>query len=179
MTRRGDAVSRSGADDNALLRKLADGRTSALGALYDRHATALYRWLLAKGLPRSYAEDLLSECFLALVDRGEGAAQIEDVRAYLFAVARNKLSRSAPETEALELVPEPATNPQPADAVAVREALANLPPEQREVVVLKVWQGHTFAEIGRLLGIPPNTASSRYRYALEKLRAILGESDDG
>ncbi|MFP4250239.1 MAG: RNA polymerase sigma factor [Armatimonadota bacterium] len=172
-------MSGRGADDNALLRKLAGGHTAALAALYDRHATALYRWLLAKGLPRSDAEDLLSECFLALVDRGEGAAQIEDVRAYLFAVARNKLSRNAPDTQALELVLEPATNPQPADAVAVREALSELPPEQREVVVLKVWQGHTFAEIGRLLGISPNTASSRYRYALEKLRAILGESDDG
>jgi RNA polymerase sigma-70 factor (ECF subfamily) len=172
-------VSGRGADDNALLRKLADGRTSALGALYDRHATALYRWLLARGLPPTEAEDLLSECFLALVDRGEGAAQIEDVRAWLFAVARNKLSRSAPDTQALELVPEPATNPHSAQALAVREALADLPPEQREVVVLKVWQGHTFAEIGRLLDVSPNTASSRYRYALRKLRAILGESDDG
>jgi RNA polymerase sigma-70 factor (ECF subfamily) len=172
-------VSRRGADDNALLRKLAGGDTSALGALYDRHATALYRWLLARGLPRGDAEDLLSECFLALVDRGEGAAQIEDVRAYLFAVARNKLSRSAPEAQALELVPEPATNADEAEALAVRQALADLPPEQREVVVLKVWHGHTFAEIGRLLDISPNTASSRYRYALEKLHAILGESDDG
>ena len=172
-------MSRRGADDNALLRKLAAGNAAALGALYDRHATALYRWLLAKGLPRAEAEDLLSECFLALADRGEDAAQIEDVRAYLFAVARKKLSRSAPDTQALELVPEPATNPHSAEAMAVREALADLPPEQREVVVLKVWQGHTFAEIGRLLDISPNTASSRYRYALRKLCAILGESDDG
>ncbi len=179
MTRRGVAVSRGGADDNALLRKLADGEISALGDLYDRHATALFRWLLAKGLPRSDAEDLLSECFLALVDRGERAAEIEDVAAYLFAVARNKLAHVRPEAQALELVPEPATNPQSAQALAVREALGDLPSEQREVVVLKVWQGHTFAEIGTLLGIPPNTASSRYRYALEKLRAILGESDDG
>jgi len=179
MTRRGDAVSRSGAGDNALLRKLAAGDTAALGDLYDRHATALYRWLLAKGLPRGDADDLLSECFLALVDRGEGAARIADVRAYLFAIARNRLAHRTPEAQALELVPEPATDQQSSDAVAVREALADLPPEQCEVVVLKVWHGHTFAEIGALLGIPPNTASSRYRYALEKLRAILGESDDG
>jgi len=178
-------VSRRGADDNALLRKLArdrersPGDAAALGELYDRHATALYRWLLATGLPRGEAEDLLGECFLALVERGEGAAQIEDVRAYLFAVARNKLSRNTPDTQALELVPEPATNPHSAQDVAVREALADLPPEQREVVVLKVWQGHSFAEIGALLDISPNTASSRYRYALEKLRAALGETEDG
>ncbi len=167
--------------DSTLLRRLAEGDASALGALYDRHATGLFRWLLARGLPRGDAEDLLSECFLALVDRGERAAEIEDVGAYLFAVARNQLARRGrrSEPEALDLIAEPAASDAPADALAVREALADLPLEQREVVVLKVWQGRTFAEIGRLLGISPNTASSRYRYALEKLRTALGETEDG
>lgn len=180
MTRRGYPVSPTGAEDSTLLRRLVRD-PSALGGLYDRHATGLFRWLLAKGLPRDEAEDVLSECFLALVDRGERAAAIADVGAYLFAVARHKLARRArrPRTEALELVEEPATSPAPADALAVRAALADLPPEQREVVVLKVWQGRSFAEIGALLDISPNTASSRYRYALEKLRAALGEIDDG
>lgn len=167
--------------DRTLLMRLAAGDASALGALYDRHATGLFRWLLARGLGRGDAEDLLSECFLALADRGARAAQIEDVDAYLFAVARHHLARRGrrPEPEALDLIAEPAASDPPADALAVREALADLPPEQREVVVLKVWQGRTFDEIGRLLGISPNTASSRYRYALEKLRAALGETEDG
>ncbi len=167
--------------DSTLLARLAGADASALGELYDRHATGLFRWLLASGLPRAEAEGLVQECFLALVDRGERVAEIEDVGAYLFAVARNMLARRArrPELESLDLVEEPATSPAPADALAVREALADLPPEQREVVVLKVWQGHTFTEIGALLDISPNTASSRYRYALEKLRAALGEIDDG
>lgn len=167
--------------DKTLLMRLVAGDASALGALYDRHATGLFRWLLARGLGRGDAEDLLSECFLALVDRGERATQIEDVDAYLFAVARNQLARRGrhPEPEALDLIAEPAASDPPDDALAVREVLADLPPEQREVVVLKVWQGRTFEEIGRLLGISPNTASSRYRYALEKLRAALGETEDG
>jgi RNA polymerase sigma-70 factor (ECF subfamily) len=167
--------------DSTLLRRLAEGDASALGALYDHHATGLFRWLLAQGLPRCDAEDLLSECFLALVDRGERAADIEDVGAYLFAVARHRLARIArrSQSEALDLIAEPAASDAPADALAIREALTDLPPEQREVVVLKVWQGRTFDEIGRLLGISPNTASSRYRYALEKLRAALGETEDG
>ncbi len=95
MTRRGDAVSPTGAEDSTLLGRLAAGDSSALGALYDRHATGLFRWLLAKGLPRDEAEDLLSECFLALADRGELAAQIADVRAYLFSVARNKFAHTS------------------------------------------------------------------------------------
>ena len=50
---------------------------------------------------------------------------------------------------------------------------AGLPIEQREVLSLKIDGGLTFAEIAAVLGIRPNTAASRYRYALEKLRTLL------
>ena len=53
-------------------------------------------------------------------------------------------------------------------------ALARLPEDQREVLALKTEGELTFEEIGLVLGIPANTAASRYRYALEKLRAALG-----
>ena len=52
-------------------------------------------------------------------------------------------------------------------------ALAELPPEQRAVAHLKLWTGLTFEQIAAALEIPPNTAASRYRYALDKLRARL------
>jgi RNA polymerase sigma-70 factor (ECF subfamily) len=52
-------------------------------------------------------------------------------------------------------------------------ALRRLPAEQREVLVLKIWQEFTFEQIGETLGIPPNTAASRYRYALNALRKEL------
>jgi RNA polymerase sigma-70 factor (ECF subfamily) len=48
-----------------------------------------------------------------------------------------------------------------------------LPPEQREIIDLKIEGGLTFGEIATLLSISPNTAASRYGYALEKLRAAL------
>ena len=68
----------------------------------------------------------------------------------------------------------PAADP---DVQLFRQALANamhqLPQEQRAVVHLRAWEEHTFEQIGTLLGISPNTASSRYRYALDKLRASL------
>jgi RNA polymerase sigma-70 factor (ECF subfamily) len=51
--------------------------------------------------------------------------------------------------------------------------LQKLPPAQSEVVVLKIWEGMTFAEIGEVLGESPNTAASRYRYALQKLTHFL------
>jgi len=48
-----------------------------------------------------------------------------------------------------------------------------LPPAQREVIVLKIWNRCTFEAIGDLLEISPNTAAGRYRYGLEKLRTCL------
>jgi RNA polymerase sigma-70 factor (ECF subfamily) len=55
----------------------------------------------------------------------------------------------------------------------IETALRRLPPEQREVLVLKIWQEFTFEQIGATLGIPPNTAASRYRYSLAALRKEL------
>jgi RNA polymerase sigma-70 factor (ECF subfamily) len=53
------------------------------------------------------------------------------------------------------------------------DALKTLPPEQREVIALKVDGGLTFGQIAEILGVNANTAASRYRYALEKLRRVL------
>lgn len=55
----------------------------------------------------------------------------------------------------------------------LEEAVVQLPSEQREVVVLKVWGGLTFAQIAEQLDMSANTAASRYRYALTKLRETL------
>jgi RNA polymerase sigma-70 factor, ECF subfamily len=59
------------------------------------------------------------------------------------------------------------------DAEAIEAALRRLPPEQREVLVLRVWGELTFAEIARSLGESINTVAARHRYALEALRRIL------
>ncbi len=57
----------------------------------------------------------------------------------------------------------------------VETALAKLPEPQREVLVLKIWGDLTFPEIGEALGISPNTAASRHRYAIEALRTLLAK----
>ena len=54
----------------------------------------------------------------------------------------------------------------------IQMAMAELPPEQREVITLKIWGEMTFAEIGEALGIPANTAASRFRYGLSELRKL-------
>ena len=60
---------------------------------------------------------------------------------------------------------------------AIEAALRQLPPEQREVLVLKIWGELTFEQIAAELDLPPNTAASRYRYALAALRKELTAAD--
>jgi RNA polymerase sigma-70 factor (ECF subfamily) len=135
---------------------------------------------------RADAEDVVQEAFVRFW-RARGRA--EDPRAYLFAcvrrcalewlrgqrrrdrreetAARAELECRSPLFESALLHDERRR--------AIESALAALPAEQSEVIVLKVWGGLSFPEIGRTLDIPANTAASRYRYALERLRRQLSE----
>jgi RNA polymerase sigma-70 factor (ECF subfamily) len=69
----------------------------------------------------------------------------------------------------------PADVENPADSLAddLPNALKALPADQREVIALKLDGGLTFAQVAEILNVSPNTAASRYRYALEKLRRML------
>ncbi|NOY82893.1 MAG: sigma-70 family RNA polymerase sigma factor [Kiritimatiellaeota bacterium] len=70
-----------------------------------------------------------------------------------------------------------ATAPGAERARRIGQALGELPAEQREVIVMKIWGGLTFRQIGEALRIPQNTAASRYRYALAALRRELQRED--
>lgn len=61
--------------------------------------------------------------------------------------------------------------------IAIEDALQRIPPEQREVLVLKIWGELTFEQIAVELGLSANTAASRYRYALAALRRELAAAD--
>jgi RNA polymerase sigma-70 factor (ECF subfamily) len=62
------------------------------------------------------------------------------------------------------------------ERLAIEAALRDLPVDQREVIVLKVYEGMTFKEIAELTDVPSDTVASRYRYALSKLRSVLSSS---
>jgi RNA polymerase sigma-70 factor (ECF subfamily) len=110
---------------------------------------------------------------------------VESERAWLTRLAHNLTldwlrrhhsRRSAEERSASEPQPlfQSEADPDTAEfALRVQAALDELPPEQRSVAHLKLWQGLTFEEIAATQGIPLNTAASRYRYAIEKLRTLL------
>jgi RNA polymerase sigma-70 factor, ECF subfamily len=167
-----------------LLSGLAAGRPEAFALLYDRLGPRLYRVARALLGSAEDAEDVVQDVFVALVRRRNSLGEVRNLDAYLFTALRHaalsRLGRRKSERAALKLVAltVPAAEDDRDDVPAPRgadleAALASLPVEQREVLALKLEGELTFAQIGQTLGVSLNTAASRYRYALEKLRERL------
>lgn len=169
--------------DSLLLNALAAGSEAAFEDVYNRFAPALLRAGAGVSGSRVSAEDAVQEAFVALVKIGTRVREIRNLRAYLFtAVIRAARKKSRDREPALRLdVDLPATalpsseadSAAPASSERLERALQSLPLEQREVVTLHFDGGLTFDEIADALSISVNTASSRYRYAMEKLRTAL------
>lgn len=167
----------SDAPDDALRDGLAAGRHEAFAALYDRYAAMLFRVAHSLVGSAADAEDAVQDVFVGLVRAGAGLARVRNLRAYLFAAVRRAAYRRAMRRPGAAGAPARQAPPPCEDPRLDRlnRTLRALPPEQRDVVALKTEAGLTFAEIAAVLGVSPNTAASRYRYALARLRAALGE----
>ncbi len=130
----------------------------------------------ALGLGHGEAEDVLQETFLALLQMETPPAKaqhycVRSFRNRALNYRRTLWRRLTREWESLRWF-EKNTDETPAERAAMR-CLAELPVDQREAIVLKVWHGCTFEEIGGLLDISPNTAAGRYRYGLQKIKSKL------
>ncbi len=152
--------------------------TDDLQSIYDEYAGPLYWYALALLERAEEAEDVVHDVFVALLRRRTGDT-ISQPRAYLFTAVRRKAlkvrSRRRAESPSLqqEWVSWVESGPEPDVAIDLDRALKQLPVEQREVIVLKAVEGLTFRETAKVLRIPQNTAASRYRLALAKLRVAL------
>lgn len=148
-------------------------------ALYDAQAAALILYGRALGLSHGESEDVLHEVFTALLQLDSPPRRPDHylVRAFRNRAFNRKTSLWRRLTRELESARwfERSPSESPRERAAMR-CLQSLPAEQREVIVLKLWHGHTFEEIGDLLETSPNTAAGRYRYGLQKLRACLNQS---
>lgn len=160
-------------------------RDAELERLYDEHAQALFAFLLNFTRNEADTRDVLQEIFVKLARQPELLDRARDPRAFLLATAHHLAldlirRRGARERKHDALAGESPAIFEPADGLdeqryrdALATALAELPDEQRAVVHLKLWEGLTFDAIAATLGIPPNTAASRYRYGIDKLRERL------
>jgi len=156
-----------------------------LQRLYDEHAQALFAFLLNFTRSEEDARDLLQEIFIRLARQPGLLRGARDPRAFLIRLAHNgaidlmrrRGTRQKYHEQLAEETPTIFATGQNPDEAAFREslsrALVELPPEQRAVVHLKLWENLTFDQIAEALDLSPNTAASRYRYGLDKLRERL------
>jgi len=150
-------------------------------AWFDEHGAALV--LIARHWvpPQADAEDVVQEAFVRF---WKSRQRVEEPVAYLYTCVkrcaldwqRGQRRRQHRDLAVARTEGEPlfiAKPEQEERRLAVEAALRSLPVTQAEVLVMKLWGGLTFPQIAAALGTSPNTAASRYRYALDKLRKRL------
>ena len=154
----------------------SNGHPEWCEVLYQAKGPELLLYGRALGLSHGEAEDVLHETFLALMQQREPPAKPHH---YCLRAFRNRAlnyRRSLWRRLAREWESQRWFERSPGETAAQGQAmcaLAALPREQREVIVLKIWHQYTFEQIGGVLEISPNTAAGRYRYGLQKLRLCL------
>jgi len=181
-------------DDAELMMRYAGGDLRAFESLYSRHRGALYRYLSRHARDPEVANDLFQEVWSRVIanrSRYEPRAQF---KTYLFRIAHNcfidhyRRSSLRPKQEYADgqdwedVLPAPEHHGP--DSLAENEellkrykaALGTLPAEQRDVFLLYEESGLSLDEIGTITGVGMETAKSRLRYALSKLRAALSPS---
>jgi RNA polymerase sigma-70 factor (ECF subfamily) len=170
-----------------LLRRVAErADTAAFRELYQTYGPRVKAFMMRQGTDAATAEDLAQETLFTVWRRASlYAADKGSVATWIFAIARNlridRLRREMPWQELPEeRLEAPASEALPDEALAekerqvrVRAALASLPPEQHEVVVLSYLEGLSHGEIAERLGVPLGTVKSRMRIAYQKIRGGL------
>jgi RNA polymerase sigma-70 factor (ECF subfamily) len=171
--------------DVILVNRIAAGDKLAMHALFARHRTSIYRWLLRFVRSEALAEDLLSEVFLDVwrqADRFEGRSSVST---WLMSIARYKaLSARRVRTEdeltkEIEAaVADPSDDPEAAlqekdRGELLRQALTHLSREHREIIDLVYYHERSIAECAEIVGIPAATVKTRMFYARRKLAELV------
>ena len=178
-----------GGADAELAAALAAGSQEALAELYDRYSGLAYGIAMRVLGDPGRAEDAVQEAFLNVWNRAAAFDPARgSLRAWLLTAVRNRSidylrGRGAHERQEQDLQPVTATVGGPTDPWhevslklerdAVREALASLPPEQRQAVELAYFGGYSQHEIANMTRVPLGTVKGRIRLALEKLSSYL------
>lgn len=156
---------------------------SELADLYEAHASAIFAFVLNLTRHEADAKDCLQETFFRLANQTSLLRGVRAPRAFLLKMAyrlaidshrRASVRERHGADQPGETIFAPAPNPdEETFRRAVAAAMAVLPADQRAVVHLKLWEHLTFDEIAQALDLSANTAASRYRYGIDKLREAL------
>jgi len=163
-----------------LLRRVRDGDREAADQLVDQHYQGVFRWLLHLCRDPERAADLTQETLLHVWEGIGGFRGDSSLKTWIHRIAYHAFLRAhaqrgpelLPLTEAEEQSSPACLDP---DGCALSSALAQIPQEQRHVVVLHYLQGLTCAEIAGVMEIPLGTVLSRLHGARSRLRALLSE----
>jgi RNA polymerase sigma-70 factor (ECF subfamily) len=173
-------------DERSLISQFNRGRTDALREIYERYKVDLVTLATALLADKAEAEDVVHDVFAGFL-RSTGKFRLTgSLKGFLATCVANRARnwnkvsrrRSADDANSVEPVAPDGERP---DWTAVFEeelqrvarAMAALPYEQREAVLLHLRGGLTFCAIADMQGVSINTAQGRYRYGLEKLRALV------
>ncbi len=168
--------------------RIAESSAPALSGLYDLTAQRLVRYATTITRNQHDGEDAVQTALVRVALEPEKLSSADQPWGYLLGMVRNEslvILRRKKRWSLVGNLTDLLTR-RVVDAVeledehrAVWAAMRTLPAEQSEVVVLKIWEEMTFAQIASVLEITPSTAASRYRYAIEKLAEKLyaGEAE--
>lgn len=167
-------------------RRRASPTAAAFEAIYRAEKDVVHAYAVSLAGPGATAEDLVHDVFIALLARWDAVEKKSALRAYLIRAVRHRFiddrRRSARRERPIAPETEPADdrNVPPAERLssaedmnAVGRALASLSDDESDIVRMRVWGRLSFEEIGETLAVPPATARTRYRAALERLRFRL------
>ena len=161
---------------------IAESGAAALSGLYDLTSMRLVRFSVTVTRNQHDAEDAVQAALVRVVGNPRLLSRAESPWPYLLQMVRNeslvilrRKRRGAIVNNLTDLLTHRSVDEveQEESYRAVWLAIRSLPVEQSEVVVLKIWEEFTFAQIAEVLGIPAATAASRYRYAMQKLAVEL------
>ena len=178
----------SAPEDSALMLRYRDGDVAAFEALYRRHNDALYRYLLRLCKHRDTAEDIFQEVWGKIIKARDSYRPTAKFTTFLYRVAHNcfidHIRRNKRHTQTVDV--EPDHQPDTADCTEMQverslarrrllQALQELPDEQRDVFLLHEEAGQSLENIASITGTNRETAKSRLRYAVKKLRIAIDE----
>ncbi|MEI6913522.1 MAG: RNA polymerase sigma factor [Armatimonadota bacterium] len=153
----------------------------SLETVYDTYAPGLYRYALAITRSEADAEDAVQDVFSRIARRSSEFAKTRSPRAYLYSAVRNaclNLLKHRKRSDGANVDVGADDKANDSNHLLVRYEMLKLPIDQREVIILKVYDGMSFEEISAVLEINKNTAASRYRYGIDRLRKALEETDE-
>lgn len=172
-------------EDKLLVFRCKRGNPDALGRIYEKYKNDLLVLAIALLNDASAAEDVVHDVFLSFVRTIERFRLTGSLKGYLLTCVANHARNvnKAKHRQSVTCNPTEPANPdsdEPSRSIMCNEqlqqlgdAMARLPYDQREVIMLHFQAAMTFRRIAGSLDISVNTVKSRYRYGLDKLRAIL------